>query len=152
MYAERREGRPEAAGFRRQRLIRGAALIRGHSAAGYRCLDGTLAASLLDMDFKSSVIAVMGGVLLAGIIMWFASAGAFEALWGNFRIKSPQTGSFPENTTFFMEKSEKRMIDKREVTSYTKENSIRQKKAFEEERHFGFSSFYLKVLFEILHG
>ena len=41
---------------------------------------GTLAASLLDMDFKSSVIAVMGGVLLAGIIMWFASAGAFGAL------------------------------------------------------------------------
>lgn len=30
---------------------------------------GTLAASLLDMDFKTSVIAVMLGVLLAGIIM-----------------------------------------------------------------------------------
>ncbi len=30
---------------------------------------GTLAASLLDMDFKSSVLACMGGVLLAGCIM-----------------------------------------------------------------------------------
>ena len=30
---------------------------------------GTLAASLLDMDFKKSVLACMGGVLLAGVIM-----------------------------------------------------------------------------------
>ena len=30
---------------------------------------GTLAASILDMDFKKSVIAVMSGVLLAGVIM-----------------------------------------------------------------------------------
>ena len=30
---------------------------------------GTLAASLLDMDFKKSVAACMGGVLLAGVIM-----------------------------------------------------------------------------------
>lgn len=41
---------------------------------------GTLAASILDMDFKSSVLAVMGGVLLAGIIMSAASAGLFGAL------------------------------------------------------------------------
>ena len=34
-----------------------------------RCVTGTLAASLLDMDFKSSVRACMGGVLLAGCIM-----------------------------------------------------------------------------------
>lgn len=34
---------------------------------------GTLAASLLDMDFKSSSIAVMLGVLLAGIIMGLLS-------------------------------------------------------------------------------
>ena len=50
------------------------------ASAGTGAWTGTLAASLLDMDFKSSVIAVMGGVLLAGIIMWFASAGAFGAL------------------------------------------------------------------------
>ncbi len=41
---------------------------------------GTLAASLLDMDFKSSIIAVMCGVLLAGIIMGIASAGVFGAI------------------------------------------------------------------------
>ena len=41
---------------------------------------GTLAASLLDMDFKKSVIAVMAGVVLAGIIMGLASAGVFGAI------------------------------------------------------------------------
>lgn len=41
---------------------------------------GTLAASLLDIDFKSSILAVMGGVLLAGIIMGLASAGVLGAL------------------------------------------------------------------------
>lgn len=41
---------------------------------------GMLAVSLLDMDFKSSVIAVMLGVLLAGIIMGVASAGVFGAI------------------------------------------------------------------------
>lgn len=35
---------------------------------------GTLAASILDMDFKKSVLACMGGVLLAGIIMGVGSA------------------------------------------------------------------------------
>lgn len=41
---------------------------------------GTLAASFLDMDFKPTVFAAMGGVLLAGIIMGAASAGLFSAL------------------------------------------------------------------------
>lgn len=41
---------------------------------------GTLAASLLNMDFKSSVIAVMCGVLVAGVIMGTVSAGLFGAL------------------------------------------------------------------------
>ena len=41
---------------------------------------GTLAASLLDMDFKKSVIAVVAGVILAGIIMGLASAGVFGAI------------------------------------------------------------------------
>ena len=36
--------------------------------------------SLLDMDFKSSVIAVLFGVVLAGIIMGLASAGLLGAL------------------------------------------------------------------------
>ncbi len=34
---------------------------------------GTLAASILDMDFKKSVLAVIAGVLLAGIIMGIGS-------------------------------------------------------------------------------
>ena len=45
---------------------------------------GTLAASFLDMDFKKSVIAVMAGVVLAGIIMGLASMGLFGALGAIF--------------------------------------------------------------------
>lgn len=45
---------------------------------------GTLAASFLDMDFKKSSIAVMAGVILAGIIMGLASAGVFGALGAIF--------------------------------------------------------------------
>lgn len=41
---------------------------------------GTLAASFLDMDFKKSSIAVMAGVILAGIIMGLASMGVFGAV------------------------------------------------------------------------
>lgn len=43
---------------------------------------GTLAASFLDMDFKKSVLAVLGGVLLAGLIMGAISAGLFGAIRG----------------------------------------------------------------------
>lgn len=45
---------------------------------------GTLAASFLDMDFKKSVIAVMAGVVLAGIIMGLASMGLFGAFGAIF--------------------------------------------------------------------
>ncbi len=45
---------------------------------------GTLAASLLDMDFKKSSLAVMLGVLTAGVIMGLASAGVFGALGALF--------------------------------------------------------------------
>ena len=41
---------------------------------------GTLAASILDMKFKQSVIAVMFGVLIAGVIMGLISFGAFSAI------------------------------------------------------------------------
>lgn len=41
---------------------------------------GTLAASMLDMDFKSSILAVMLGVLIAGIIMGVASMGVFGGI------------------------------------------------------------------------
>lgn len=43
---------------------------------------GTLAASLLNMDFKKSTLSVMGGVILAGIIMGILSLGVFKGLLG----------------------------------------------------------------------
>lgn len=55
-------------------------LFVGIPLPGTGAWTGTLAASLLDMDFKKSVIAVMAGVILAGIIMGLASAGVFGAL------------------------------------------------------------------------
>lgn len=55
-------------------------LFVGIPLPGTGAWTGTLAASILDMDFKSSVIAVMLGVVLAGIIMAAASAGLFGAL------------------------------------------------------------------------
>ena len=47
---------------------------------------GTLAASILDMKFKDVLVACMGGVLLAGIIMGLASAGLLGALSGLFAV------------------------------------------------------------------
>lgn len=55
-------------------------LFVGIPLPGTGAWTGTLAASILDMDFKSSVMAVMGGVILAGIIMGAASAGLLGAL------------------------------------------------------------------------
>ena len=55
-------------------------LFVGVPLPGTGAWTGTLAASFLDMDFKSSVIAVMCGVLLAGIIMGLISAGVLGAL------------------------------------------------------------------------
>lgn len=55
-------------------------LFVGIPLPGTGAWTGTLAASLLDMNFKKSVIAIMAGVILAGIIMGLASAGVFGAL------------------------------------------------------------------------
>ena len=54
-------------------------LFVGIPLPGTGAWTGALAASILDMDFKSTVFAVMGGVLLAGIIMGLLSAGVFGA-------------------------------------------------------------------------
>ena len=57
-------------------------LFVGIPLPGTGAWTGTLAASFLDMDFKKSVIACMGGVLLAGIRMGVLSAlgvSAFSA-------------------------------------------------------------------------
>ena len=59
-------------------------LFVGIPLPGTGAWTGTLAASLLDMDFRSSVIAVLLGVILAGIIMGVASAGLFGAVGAVF--------------------------------------------------------------------
>ncbi len=56
-------------------------LFVGIPLPGTGAWTGTLAASLLDMDFKSSVIAVMLGVILAGIIMGVVSMGVFGTIF-----------------------------------------------------------------------
>lgn len=55
-------------------------LFVGIPLPGTGAWTGTLAASFLDLDFKKSVIACMGGVLLAGLIMGLASMGVFGAI------------------------------------------------------------------------
>lgn len=59
-------------------------LFVGIPLPGTGAWTGTLAASILDMDFKSSITAVMLGVLLAGVIMGVASAGVFGAIGAFF--------------------------------------------------------------------
>ena len=53
-------------------------LFVGIPVPGTGAWTGTLAASILDMDFKSTVFACMGGVLLAGVIMMAVSFGLFS--------------------------------------------------------------------------
>lgn len=55
-------------------------LFVGIPLPGTGAWTGTLAASILDLDFKKSIIAVMLGVLLAGIIMGLASSLGFGAV------------------------------------------------------------------------
>ena len=59
-------------------------LFVGIPLPGTGAWTGTLAASLLNMDFKKSSIAVMAGVVLAGIIMGLASMGLFGAIGAIF--------------------------------------------------------------------
>lgn len=59
-------------------------LFVGIPIPGTGAWTGTLAASLLDLDFKKSMLAVFGGVVLAGIIMGAASAGVFGGLGAIF--------------------------------------------------------------------
>ena len=55
-------------------------LFVGIPVPGTGAWTGTLAASLLDMDFKKSTVYIMAGVLLAGLIMLAASLGVFGAI------------------------------------------------------------------------
>jgi uncharacterized membrane protein len=56
-------------------------LFVGIPLPGTGAWTGTLAASLLDLDFKKSSIFIMLGVILAGIIMGLASAGVFSFIF-----------------------------------------------------------------------
>ena len=56
-------------------------LFVGIPLPGTGAWTGTLAASLLNMRFRDTVIAVMLGVLLAGLIMMAGSLGLFTALF-----------------------------------------------------------------------
>lgn len=56
-------------------------LFVGIPLPGTGAWTGTLAASILDMDFKSSVLAVVLGVVLAGIIMGVLSMGIFGTIF-----------------------------------------------------------------------
>ena len=55
-------------------------LFVGIPLPGTGAWTGTLAASILDMDFKTSMVAVLGGVVLAGVIMGLVSSGLFSGL------------------------------------------------------------------------
>ena len=55
-------------------------LFVGIPIPGTGAWTGTLAASILNMDFKKSVLYVLLGVLLAGAIMLTASLGVFGAI------------------------------------------------------------------------
>ena len=59
-------------------------LFVGIPLPGTGAWTGTLAASFLGMDFKPTILAAMGGVLLAGIIMALASTGVFSAITAMF--------------------------------------------------------------------
>lgn len=59
-------------------------LFVGIPLPGTGAWTGTLAASILDLDFKKSVIAVLSGVVLAGVIMGLGSMGLFGAIRAMF--------------------------------------------------------------------
>ena len=57
-------------------------LFVGIPIPGTGAWTGTLAASFLDMDFKKSMIAIIGGVALAGIIVGVLCTLGFGAVFG----------------------------------------------------------------------
>lgn len=56
-------------------------LFVGIPLPGTGAWTGTLAASMLKLDFKKTVLAVMCGVILAGLIMMALSFGLFEVIF-----------------------------------------------------------------------
>ena len=72
--------------FGRFGLMAALIVFVGIPVPGTGAWTGTLAGSILDMKFKDVLVACMGGVLLAGIIMGLASAGLLGALSGLFAV------------------------------------------------------------------
>lgn len=60
-------------------------LFVGIPIPGTGAWTGTLAASFLDLEWKKSALAVMAGVILAGVLMYLASIGVFSALGAIFK-------------------------------------------------------------------
>lgn len=56
-------------------------LFVGIPLPGTGAWTGTLAASFLDLDFKKTIIAVMLGVIFAGLLMMAISFGLFEVIF-----------------------------------------------------------------------
>ena len=67
-----------------RRIFLALLLFVGIPLPGTGAWTGTLAASFLNMKFKQTVIAVMLGVLLAGLIMMAGSLGLFSAIFAVF--------------------------------------------------------------------
>ena len=59
-------------------------LFVGIPLPGTGAWTGALAASILDMEFKKSIIAVMAGVVVAGVIMGLISLGLFSGIMAMF--------------------------------------------------------------------
>ena len=57
-------------------------LFVGIPVPGTGAWTGTVAASMLNLDYKKSVLAVLGGILLAGAIMMLVSLGLFRGVMG----------------------------------------------------------------------
>lgn len=73
-------GRKLTAKTGRYGLFMALVLFVGIPLPGTGAWTGTLAASFLNMGFKSTVAAVILGVLLAGVIMAIASTGVFSII------------------------------------------------------------------------
>ena len=67
-------------GQRRGGLFLAMMLFVGIPVPGTGAWTGTLGASFLDMGFKSTVVSVCLGVIMAGIIMALIYTGAFEVI------------------------------------------------------------------------
>lgn len=83
---KRAPGRRETQSKSRQGAVFGSDAVRSHPHSRHRRLDRTLAASFLDMEFKPTVLAVLTGVAIAGIIMTLVGTGVFAVFSFHSRL------------------------------------------------------------------